>query len=375
LTLWSESYERDTKDVFAVQNEIAQSIVKALEPELGTTAASTAPRGPGTANPEAYDLYLRGLYLVERRGPGVARAADYFSQAVAKDSMFARGYAQLAAALEFFPYFAGTPASRIEGRATEAARRALEIDPGLAEPHVALAMAHMHAFRWNEANAEFRHAIAADSTSSTAHTQYGRYLVGVGRIREALTEVRKARELDPLAGTASVWLAHTYSLVGDHDSAWMESKRARELDPALSTARTILAVDRLAVGHPREAVEIARGPMLPLPFNGSTAYILDMTGDKKGAAEIRRMIDQLPDTTWLVHTARVHAYLGTGDTAKVLTEMEAALRAREILPNWYSLPERLFDPVRKSVRFAAVVRGYGLDVRLLTGRYGGRPAP
>lgn len=375
LTLWSETYERETKDVFAVQNEIAQSIVKALEPELGTTAASAAPRGPGTADPEAYDLYLRGLYLVERRGPGVARAADYFSQAVAKDSMFARGYAALSAALELFPYFAGTPPSRIEARATAAARRALDIDPGLAEPHVALAMAHMHAFRWNEANAEFRRAIATDSTSSIAHTQYGRYLVGVGRIREALNEFRRARELDPLAGTASVWLSHTYSLVGDHDSARMESNRARELDPGLATARTLPAMDRLAVGRRDEAREIVAGPILPLPWNGMIAYILEVAGDKQRAAEIRRLLEQAPDTAWLVHTARVFAYLGTADTSKALTEMEAALRVREMLPSWQSLPERLFDPLRRSARFAAIVRGYGLDVKLLTSRYGGRPAP
>jgi tetratricopeptide (TPR) repeat protein len=289
--------------------------------------------------------------------------------------MFARGYASLAAALELFPYFAGTPPSRIEARATAAARRALDIDPGLAEPHVALAMAYMHAFRWKEADAEFRRAIAADSTSSTAHTQYGRYLVAVGRIREALNEFRSARELDPLAGTASVWLSHTYSLVGDHDSAWLEGKRARELDPSLGTVRTFIAMDRLAVRRPDQAREIAAGPSLPLPWNGNIAYILEMAGDKQRAAELRRDVDQAPDTAWLAHTARIYAYLATADTSKVLAEMEAALRNREILPTWLSLPERPFDPLRRSARFAAIVRGYGLDVQLMTSRYGGRPAP
>jgi TolB-like protein/tRNA A-37 threonylcarbamoyl transferase component Bud32 len=377
LTLWSDTYERESKDVFAVQDDITRSIVDALRLELASDGGTgrAAPKGPGTSDPEAYDLYLRGLYLLERRGAGVERSADYFSQAIAKDSMFARAYAALADALEFFPYFAGTPPARIERRATAAARRALAIDAGLAEPRVALAMAHMHAFRWKEAETEFRRAIAADSTSSSAHTQFGRYLIGMGRIPEALEEFRRARALDPLAGTASVWLSHAHSLMGHHDSAWAESKRARELDPSLATAQTILAIDRLAVGRADQARQIAGVGLPRIPFNGMTAYVFQLSGDTGRAGEIRRVLDHVPDTTWQVHTARVYGYMATSDTSKALTEMEAAFSAREILPTWSSFPERMYDPVRRSARFAAVVRDYGLDVQLMTSPRGGRPAP
>jgi TolB-like protein/tetratricopeptide (TPR) repeat protein len=379
LTLWSDAFERENKDVFAVQDEITNAIVAALRPELAggvKTIAQKTAMGPGTNNPEAYDLYLRGLYLIERRGPGVAQSAEYFSEAIRKDSSFARAYAGLADALELFPYFAGVPASRVEARVRAAAERSLQLDSSLAEPRVALGMAHMHAYRWSEAEQEFKQALAADSASPVAHTQYGRFLLSVGRVPDALREFRTARRLDPLAGTASMWLSHTLAYAGDQSAAWEESKRARELDPNLVTSRTILPLDRLKpVPHFADARAIVGTDVPPIPFNGMMAYTLQSVGDTAQASAIRKRLDATPDTTWLVHMARAIAYLATPDTAKALSEMEAGLARREFVPQWMPLLDRMFDPVRRSVRFAEIVRRSGLEGRGLTGPNGGRPAP
>lgn len=377
LTLWSETYERQNANVFAVQDDITRAIVAALRPELAGGVRTDEERkrsGPGTSNPEAYDLYLRGLYLVERRGPGVAQAALYFSRAIEKDSGFARAYAGLADALELFPYFAGVPAYRIEARVRDAAERSLALDPTLAEPRVALAMAHWHALRWKEAETEFRRAIAADSTSPVAHTQYGRFLTSIGRVPEAVREYQTARRLDPLAGTASVLLSHGLSFSGDHVAAWEESKRARELDPNLGTARTFLAFDRIAIGRLDDARAIAGENVQPFPFIGMTAYIFEKTGDTARARAIRKNLDEMPDTTWLVHTMRAYAYLGVPDTAKALSEMEEALAQREIFPQTMFFVERVLDPVRNSARFAAILRRAGLEGKGFSGPTGGRPA-
>jgi len=377
--MWSDAFERENKDVFAVQDEITQAIVAALRPELAgvtNTPAQKAAMGPGTTNAEAYDLYLRGLYLIERRGAGVAKSAEYFSQAIAKDSSFARAYAGLADALEFFPYFNGVPAARVEARVKAAANRSLELDPNLAEPRVALAMAHWHAFRWDQADAEFRRALAADSTSPVAHTQYGRFLLSVGKVPEALREFRTARMLDPLAGTASVWLAQTLGYSGDHAAAWAESKRARDLDPNLATAHTILGLERISIRHFAEARAVL-GNFLSLTqgFLGMTAYILQSTGDTAQAAAIRRNLDATPDTTWMVHTTRAYAYLATGDTAKALSEMEVGVTRGELVPQNIPFIDQMFDPVRHSARFAEIVKRAGLEGRGLTGVNGGRPVP
>jgi serine/threonine protein kinase/Tfp pilus assembly protein PilF len=377
LTLWSDTYERESKDIFAVQDEITKAIISALGPTL-SGGRSEVPRplvsGSGTNSVEAYDLYLRGRYLLERRGKGVSRAAEYFSQAIAKDSGFARAYAGLSEALELFPYFAATPARDVEARATAAATRALALDPHLAEPHAALALGHMHAFRWPAAEQEFHRALEADSTSATAHTQYGRYLMAIGRILEARDQFRIARRLDPLAGTPSVWLSHMLSLSGDYGGAEEEARRAWELDSTLSTAHNVLALDRLHVGKVAEA-RAAVGPGDDdVPWNGVSAFVLARIGDTARAAAIRGRLDRAPPDTWMLNTAHAFAYLGISDTSRALAAMEAALRAREITPTWQPFAGRMFDGVRESSRFARIVQGFGLDHRGLTSPLGGRPA-
>ncbi|MEO7368284.1 MAG: hypothetical protein ABIZ36_10025 [Gemmatimonadaceae bacterium] len=178
---------------------------------------------------------------------------------------------------------------------------------------------------------------------------------------------------DPLAGTASVLLAHELSFSGDHVAAWEESKRARELDPNLGTARTFLAFDRIAVGRLDDARAIAEENVQPFPFIGMTTYILGKTGDTAHARVIRKKLDEMPDTSWLVHTMRAIAYLATPDTAKVLSEMEEAFARREIVPQAMFFVERMFDPIRHSARFAAILRKAGLEGRGFSGPTGGRP--
>jgi serine/threonine protein kinase/Tfp pilus assembly protein PilF len=366
LILWSDTYERPSKDVFSVQDDITRSIVTALRPEFTRGLGGPAePKttGTGTSNPEAYDLYLRGLYLVERRGQGVVRAVDYFSQAIAKDSGYARAHAALAVALQFFPYFAGVSSDRIEDRTRAAANRALQLDPTLAEPRVALAMADWHAFRWREAEEGFRRALTADSSSSVAHTQYGRFLLSIGRVTDALEEFRVARRLDPLAGTPSSWLAYSLGLVGDEAGAWAESRRARELDPTLITTFTILALERAGSKRLDQAREVAGHTNPPIPFNGMTANVLQRAGEVTRAAELRRQLDEAPDSTWMIHSGRMFAYLATGDTAKALSELEAGFVQDEDIAQWVPFLDTMYDPIRGSARFANVIRRAGLEGR------------
>jgi len=377
LTLWSDTYERDSKDILEVQDQITKAIIGALGPTLSgsrTEVRNALATGTGTNSVDAYDLYLRGRYLLERRGKGVSRAAGYFSQAIAKDSGFARAYAGLSEALELFPYFAETSARDVEGRATAAATRALALDPRLAEPHAALALAHMHAFRWPAAEQEFHLALAADSTSATAHTQYGRFLMATGQIVPARDQFRIARILDPLAGTPSVWLSLMLSFSGDYAGAEEEAGRAWELDSTLSTAHSVLALDRLHVGKLAEARAAVGSADEVGPWSGVSAFVLASIGDTARAAVIRRRLDALPAGTWMLNTSRAYAYLGIPDTSRALAALEAAVRAREITPNWQPLAGRMYDGVRLSPRFARIVDGFGLSGRGLTSPLGGRPA-
>ena len=372
MTIWSDVYERQVRDVFQVQDEVAQAVVGALRARLPNATAAAYDRrvsSPGTANPDAYDLYLRATYLLERRGSGVAKAVEYFERAIAEDSAFARAYAGLAFALEVSPNFAGTPPRDVEQRATQAARHALALDPTLAEAYTALGMTHMYAYRWREADEAFRRAVVTDPDFAPGGYIYGLYLLRVGRIDEAEEPIRHARNADPLSGTASQMLAYVLSLQGRYDESLAESRRAYELDSSLAVMHSVLAAIVLADGRPEEARALARAK-LGLPFNGIAAYVLGATGDRAAAAEVVRELESRRGE-WHAARALSYAYLGLGDTARALTALEASARAGEapIIP----LADPLFDSVRRSARFAAAVRLYGLDERLLTSPRGGRP--
>jgi serine/threonine-protein kinase len=237
--LWAATYEPNATNALTIPDAMARAIASATgsnggnSRSVGRAAAST-----GTTNPDAYDLYLRGRYLLQRRGPHVQQAVEKFEEAIAKDSNFAPAHAGLSAALELLPYFAEVAESAVQQGAISAARRALAIDGTLAEAHTSLALAHGHAYEWQLAEDEHRRAIAVDSMDAAAHMQYGRFLHDVGRLTEARREFVRARELDPYFAVASGWLAHELWLAGRTQEALVEIRRAMELDSSIAPVRT-----------------------------------------------------------------------------------------------------------------------------------------
>ena len=373
MALWSDAYEREITDVFRMQDEIARSVAGALRVRLPGIAM---PQGrpvssPGTTNPEAYDLYLRGSYLLERRGGGVAKAVEYFERAIAEDSTFARAYAGLAYALELLPNYAATPPRAVERRATEAARHALALDATLAEAYTALGLAHMLALRWREADDAFQRAVAVDPGFAPGQYFYGFYLLRVGRLADAEAPMRRARIADPLSVPASALLAYCLSLLGRYDESLAESRRAYDLDSSSSGARGFVPLAMLHDGRLEEARAMARVAVVP-PFNGVgvAAYVLGATGDRTGAAAMVRELEARPHGDWSVTTGLSYAYLGLGDTTRALSALEAAARAGE--RPYLTFVDPMFDPLRRSPRFAAVVRRLGLDERRFTSPAGGR---
>ena len=374
MALWSDEYEREVKDVFRVQDEIARSIAGALRARLPGVAGPQPDRAvtsTGTANAEAYDLYLRGNYLLERRGAGVAKAVAYFERAIAADSTFARAHATLAFALELLPNYAATPPRAVERRTIEAARRALALDSTLAEAYTALGLAHVLALRWPEADEAFQHAVAVDPGFAPGQYFYGAHLVRVGRLADGEEHMRRARFADPLSVPASQLWAYTLSLLGRYDESLAESRRAYELDTSSAGARGFGPLAVLHDGHPEEAKATARVAVSP-PFGGVgvAAYVLAAAGDRERAVAIVRELETRRGE-WSVTTGLTYAYLGLGDTARALSAMETAVRLGE--RPYIPLADPMYDPVRRSLRFAAIVRRLGLDERLFTSPKGGRP--
>ena len=368
--VWSETYERDAVDAFAVPDSIAHDIAVALHaPPAPRRLASISPaRSAGTSSPEAYDLYLRGRYLLQRRGPRVQQAVEKFEQAIARDSGFARAHAGLSAALELLPYFTEVTAAAVRDRAISAARRALSLDSTLAEAHTSLALAHGHAYEWRLAGEEHRRAIAVDSTDASAHMQYGRYLHDMGRLTDAHAEFARARALDPYFAVASGWLAHELWLAGRTTDALAEVRRAMELDSAIAPVRTFALEIYLTLGRYAEARALMRG----FPQGSPTwAAVLARghieLGDTASAQALLRELESRRPPPAKVISALGFIYLALGDTARAITAFERATDAGEPWPTDVSISEPEYDSIRASARFAALLRRIGLDVKDFAG--------
>jgi serine/threonine-protein kinase len=233
--LWSESFDRNVADVFAVQDEVARAVVAALEVELiGGSTSQVVEQGTGSI--EAYQAYLRGLFFWNKRtADDMERAAESFHAAIAADSAFAAAWAGLATAyVLYLPSEYGvqslTPAEALT-RAEQAARRALELDDRLAAAHTALAEVLKNYGRLEESEASFQRAVNAGEPYPTAHQWYATMLVIQGRTAEALEQIREAARLDPLSLVILVELGEVLEADGQFDAATAAYDRVLELYP------------------------------------------------------------------------------------------------------------------------------------------------
>lgn len=230
--IWSQDYDRELEDIFAVQEEIAHAIARTLE--LRLASGDTAPVSRQTPDLVAYDFYLRGLYLRNSLTAGALRQAmEYFDRAIAREPDFALAYAAKASVIGPAVLFGHMPMEPglAEYRALTA--RALELDPTLGEAHVVLGIQRLF-FDWEWAAAEhaLRRAIELNPNDAHAYHHLGNYLRAMGRADEAAAARERAVELDPLNARTIIVLAGDHTAAGDYDRALLHYRRALEIDPA-----------------------------------------------------------------------------------------------------------------------------------------------
>ena len=373
--VWADVIERDSSDVFRAQDEIAKAIIVAVQPRLTPRSKEVTglSQTQGTSNAEAYDLYLRGRFLLDRRGAGVALAVQNFEQAIAKDPAFGRAYAGLSLALELMPYFGRVSAIQVRPRALEAALRALSIDSTLAEAHAALGMLYQHQYKWTQALEELRRAVAYSPDDASVRVQLGRTLLYVGDYQGAKTEFETARRIDRYSAVASSWVSTTFAIGGEADSAIAELHRAIQLDSMSLTALGGGAQTLLQVGRVDEARELLRRMPTSDVYYRYRGYVLAKLGERAEALRLIREMRTERPRPWLGEMTIALTALGLGDTALALSSLERATDAQEIWPTYVALMQPLYDPIRGSPRFAALVRRVGLDAKIFTSPNGGRP--
>lgn len=361
LALWSEQYEREVKDVFQVQDDIARSIADALKLKLGARAAQVSSTSRGTDNLRAYDLYLRGEFFWYRRGAdNLRKAISYFDQAVAIDPNFGNAYAALAISYALLPEYTDSPPADVLERTRIAANKALAIDSGLAQAHAALGLASVHAWEWDNAEKEYKQAIALEPRYPTGHQWYGELLYHIGRIDSAIVEIRTATELDPLAPITTSALGYALFLAGRCDESIAQAKRGLELAPTLAWNHELLAncyvAKRDYAGGGREMETAVRNsPELTIKL-GILAHIYGVGGEKQKAQEVLSKLRELSRTEHIHPYSLAVAELGVGNDDAALTELEKAVVERDVgLTQYPILVEPMWKPFSSNSRFRRIL--------------------
>lgn len=322
--VWHETYERDAKDIFAVQDDIARAIAGQLQITLTGTGRGAV---HGTTDPTAYDLYLRGMYLYRRRGPGITGAINAFDQATVRDSGFARAWAALSVALLVSPSYIATRSGAVIPRALAAAERAVRLDPKLSDAHLALGYADAELFKWPDAEAELHRAIALDPGAPEPRYRLAYALVNQCRDAEAIPVLQLAVARDPLYFMTALYLGRAEVAVGRTGEGFDELRRALALEPQSVSPVSAMASSFAQAGLPDSARMYAHRLLAMQPDIGRTGVAAFALARAGAPAETRAIIKRLeagPADQWERWTALALAYAGLRDSARTVDALQHA---------------------------------------------------
>jgi serine/threonine-protein kinase len=362
--LWSETYDRELTDIFAIQSDVAMQIASALETELSQEERRQIRKEP-TADVEAYQLYLLGQHCIHRwTGQGVSQGLVHLEQAVARDPAYALAHAAMAKAyIDIGLGVVGSvPPDVAFAKARSATARALELDPGLAEGHAVLGhLKYIRDFDWAGAEAELKLAIELNPNSGEAYDIYGLLLAAQERYDEALEAQRRAHELDPLAHRMD--LVTTHLRAGHYDEALDAVTGVLAVEPHLPLAHATLGWVHLLSGRAEQgiaaltrAVELSPDSTL---YRAQLGQALARTGQPDRARAILGELQALSAERYVspYHLAYVHVGLGQHEEALDLLEQMYEQRAGAIFGIKGSF---LFAPLRGHPRFQALLRRMNL---------------
>lgn len=354
--LWSRRFDLARGDLFSIEDEVAQAAVSALKVTLLQAEAGRLARGR-TMDPEAHDLYLKGLYIGARRTPeALAAAIDCFNGAISKDPRYAQAHAALGECLGVTGFMGYRPASEASPRAMSAARRAVEIEPALAEGHAVLAsVTAFYAWHWDEAERGFRRALDLSPSYALAYMWYSQMLAAVGRADEAIDHVNTALAFDPLSLNVRVSVALRMSEAHQFEPAVAQLRGVTELDPDFRLARFHIGRIYVALGRYVEALDhlgrVASG--FPLA-SGLFGFALARLGREKEARQVLARLHSLAAKQQAGAAPVALVLQGQGDIDAALEWYGRAIDAHEGMVAMLGV-EPVVDELRSNLRFAALL--------------------
>jgi len=361
---WSETYDRELREVLALESDVAQSIARKVEVTVtGEEHERLTIVRP--ISPEVYEDYLRGRFALANSNnrTNAEQSIAYFNEAIRKDPTFAPSYVGLANAYSAVgTVFIGGIAKEERPRVIAAARRALELDPELVEAHVLLGNMARQQWRWAEAETAYRRALELSPNNAEAYSAFASWLVSQGRTEEAVTSCRRARELDPLAVSGSD-LAWMLFYARRYDDAVQELRSVLAVTPDDALALWILGFALIANHHSQEAVPVLekgvsasdRSPAIV----GLLVYAYAHAGRRADALRLLEELKRRKQMGYVPAAAFVKAYLGLGEYDRAFFWLEEAYKEQSNLLQFLKV-HPIFDPVRDDPRFADLVRRVGL---------------
>jgi adenylate cyclase len=311
--VWSETYDRKLDDIFKIQDEIAAAVVTALKVQLD--GGSTAVRGHGTSNPEAYSAYLLGRQLhTQSTVPTWRQAIEAYQKAIGLDPHYADAYAALAMSEYFLAENTGDHA--LGKLAEETAQKAIDLDPRLAAGYSARgAMRYLHRYDWAGAESDLKQALALAPTNSRELSRYGTLLSYLGRAEEATAMLQKAIEQDPLQNTYWQGLGVTLAESGDHAGAYDAFHHALAIQPADSFSKFHLARLQLVDGKAQEALATFQSNS-DEEFRGAGVAMAEHTlGDAQASQQALEKLIATGAGDAAYQIAEVYAWRGEKDKA------------------------------------------------------------
>src|SRR4029077_18887546 len=327
--LWSETYDRDTADVFAVQSEVASRITQSLALELLPSQHASLLRSP-TKDSAAHEAYLKGLYCLSNvTGENYERAKTYFERAIELDPNYAPAYAGLA---EYYWSTDKLPPQLAMSKAEQYALKSLQLDESLPEAHTALAgIRFFYNWDWSAAEKEFTRSLELNPSGAETHRLYSLYLASLKGAEEAVREIRLAQQLDPFSLNINTSAGWVFIYTRQYDQSIEQCRKALEIDPNYASAHDCLGEGYLAKGMFERAVaefQLAASGGDPVRTVGlARAYAI--MGKIK---EARKILDELKEASKRSYFppylfAMIHAALGENEQS--LTWLEVAYAHRD----------------------------------------------
>jgi TolB-like protein/DNA-binding winged helix-turn-helix (wHTH) protein/Tfp pilus assembly protein PilF len=348
--LWARKYDRDVKNLLDVEAEISQEIAAQVGSTLTARHAidSSKSRPP---DPQVYELCLLGRYHWNKRtAAGLAKAAEYYQQAIDRDPNYAPAYAGLANSYALMPSYDSVAVQETYAKATAAARHALELDGTLAEAHAALGIIALNARVWEPSGPEFRQALALNPNYATAHHWLAFYLFFLGQTDEAIAEVETARQLDPLSAIINADEGAFLYAANRYGEARVRLRRAIELQPGFDQPHETLALTDLETGNPSEALKEARAGLALGSTNprtlGEAGYLLAATGHTDEARKLLLALQEMArhSADEPLFEALIDVGLKERDQAVGALEQDAKIFGIVGLSQWHAFNQLNADP-------------------------------